>query len=111
MPPLLVVLVGLRLLGGVTREREEDVVERRPAQPDVVDLDPLLAEPAHDVDELRRAAVRSDRQPAGVPVDRAGSVRSEQRRRSLERLALVHDDLDPLAADLRLQLVRRSRAR
>ena len=48
------VFVGLQLLGRVPGEREEDVVERRPAQADVVDLDPLVAEPADDVDELRR---------------------------------------------------------
>ena len=39
------------------REREEDVVERRPAEADVVDRDRSLAEATHDVDELLRAAL------------------------------------------------------
>jgi hypothetical protein len=60
-------------------EGEEDVVEGRPAEPDVVDPDPLVAEPADDVDELRSAAVGRDREPARVLVDRAASVRCEQR--------------------------------
>ena len=54
--------VGLGLLlGGVAGERQEHVVERRPAQADVVDRDPRLVEVADDVDELLRAAVRRRR--------------------------------------------------
>ena len=51
---------------------EEDVVEGRPAQADVVDGDAGLVEVAHDLDERASPAARSARSAAaGVLVDRA----------------------------------------
>ena len=85
---------------------EEDVVQRRPAQarrrrPAIA----LVAEVAHDVDELlgappaaatvtRRSCSSTVRRPA--PAARAARPRSA---------GVADDDLDPLAADLALQLV------
>ena len=88
---------------------EEDVVERRPAQADVVDPDPGVPEPPHDVDELLRAAVR--RRSVSLRVC-SSSVAAPSGREQLavacEVVAVVDDDLDALAADLRLQLVGRA---
>ena len=48
---------------------EEDVVERRAAQPDVVDRDAGLVEVADDLDEALGAAAAGDGEPARVLVD------------------------------------------
>ena len=57
-------IVGWRL-GGVPGQRQEHVVERRPAQADVVDRDPGLVEVADDLDERLRAARRRARSACG----------------------------------------------
>ncbi len=87
------------------REREEHVVERRSPKPDIIDHDALLAEVAHDLDELLGASHGRDRDPARVLVDRCRSVGCQQLGDPAEQRAVVHDDLDPLAADLALELV------
>ena len=88
---------------------EEDVVERRPAQRDVVDPDPGSPSRRTTSTSCVRAAVGRDRDPPRVLVDRGAAVGREQlvpRARSSCRL--VDDDLDALAADLRLELVGRA---
>ena len=89
----------------MAREREEDVVQGRPAQADVVHRDALVPEPPDDVDELLGASPGGDRQPPRVLVDRRGAVRRQELGRVSEQGAVVDDDLDPLAAHLRLELV------
>ena len=88
----------------VAGEGEEDVVERRAAQADVVDGDAGLVEVADDLDEARGAAVR--RAPSGVRVcsSTVASPSASRARTSIARamsLAVVDDHLDALAADLR----------
>ena len=71
-------------------------------------VDPGLVEVAHDLHEDRRAATAGrDRQLAGVLVERdiAVAILREQRHRARDGCAIAHDDLDPLATDLRLELV------
>ena len=89
-------------------EGEEDVVERRSSQRDVVDADPRLVEVAHDLDEGASAGTRRRRQSARVLIggDVARAVAREDLLRSRDGIAVVDDDLDPLPADLRFQLVR-----
>ena len=53
------------VLGAVPGQRQEDVVERRPAQADVVDPDPGRVEVADDLDEALRAAARRARSACG----------------------------------------------
>ncbi len=92
----------------MTGELEEDVVERRPAERDVVDLDPGCAELLDDLDQVCGAAVGGDRDPPRVLLGRRGPIRRDQLRGAGELGGVVCDDLDPLAADLRLQLVCRT---
>ena len=94
-------------------ERQEDVVERRAADADVVDADRRLVEVAHDLDEAHRAAVGGYRQAAGVLVDRGlpVAVPVEHLDGPRDVRPVADDDLDPLAADLPLELVGGARAR
>ena len=98
------------VFGGVPGQREEHVVERRPAQADVVDGDPRVVEVAQDLDERLRAALRVDRQLARVLVERdlPAAAGGEDRGGALEVVAAMDDHLDPLAAELRLELVGRA---
>src|SRR5690348_17177636 len=87
---------------------EEHVIERRPPQPDVVDRDLGVVELAHDLREPVRTALRRHGDLAHVLVDRVLTVAvgSQYTDRSRDVGARVDDDLDPLASDLSLQLVR-----
>ena len=89
---------------------EEHVVERGPAQADVVDGDPCLVEVAQDLDERLRAALGLDGQLARVLVegDLPAAAGGQDRGRALEVVAAMDDHLDPLAAQLGLELVGRA---
>src|SRR5260221_9739284 len=95
---------GLRILdqGGVPGQPEEDVVQRRSSQRDVVDTDPGLVKIAHDLDQPGGAALRGDRQAAGVLVDDGclAADPGQELDRTRYRVAPVDDDLDPFATDL-----------
>ena len=67
--------------------------------------DPLVAEAPHDVHQLLGAAVRGDRETTRVLVERARAVDRQQCGCALQVVPVVDDDLDALAADLRLELV------
>src|SRR6185436_17697622 len=89
-------------------QRQEDVVERRSAKGDVVDPDTGVAERAHDADELLRPAIGRDGEPLRPLVERCRAVRGEHVRGLGEPGAIVDYNLDPLAADPALELVRRA---
>ena len=107
-PSVVVVLVvfGDR----VTGQRQEDVVERRPAEADVVDGDPRFVEVADDLRQVRRPVVGRDREPAGVQVEGAftGETADEDLACALDVVTGMDDDLDAGAADLSLELVGRA---
>ena len=91
--------------------RQEDVVERRPAQADVVDGDARLVEVAHDLDQRLRAA-RGGTVSSRVCSSSVGLADADRRIRTRRARgdvgSVVDDDLDALAADLRLELVGRA---
>ena len=103
-------VVVRRRLRGVPGQGEEHVVERGPAQTDVVDGDPGVVELAQDLDQGLGAALRVDGQLAGVLVQRdlPTAARSEDPGGALKVVAAMDDHLDPLPAELRLQLVGRA---
>ena len=88
-------------------QREEDVVERRAAEPDVVDRDPGVVEIADDLDEALGAGPRGRGDAARVVVDGglALAVARDDRDGLRDHRPVADDDLDPLAADLRLERV------
>ena len=101
------VLLLVGVLGVVAGERDEHVVEGGAAQPDVVDLDAAasssrmtsassLAPPVTGTVILRVCSSTARSRPCRSREHLAGGV---------DVVALVHDDLDALAADLRLELV------
>ena len=102
-------VVGL-LLGGVPGQRQEHVVERGPPQADVVDGDPGVVEVAQDLDQGLRAALGVDGQLARVLVERdlPAAAGGEDPGGALEVVAAMDDHLDPLAAQLGLELVGRA---
>src|SRR5215211_3226601 len=87
---------GLLLDGRVARQGEEDVVEGRSPEADVVDVDLRFIEVSQDLDERRRAAARGDREPPGVVVD--GDLTVAVPREHVDRAGNVlpgaDDDLD-----------------
>ena len=91
----------------MTGQRQEDVIERRPAEADVIDGDPRLVEVADDLGQVRRPAVGRDREPAGVQVEGAfaGETADEDLACALDVVTGMDDDLDAGPADLRLELV------
>ena len=95
------------LLGRVAGEREEHVVERRPAQRDVVDADAGVVERAARPRRSRRA--RRDRDAHDAVLD-VGALVGTSRAAPRSRARLVGGrrgcDLEPLAADAVLELVR-----
>src|SRR5918994_4929599 len=100
-------LVLLLTLGGAAGEREEDVVERRRAERDVVDSDPRLVEPPDGVGDRPAAVAKRD---ANEPVlGERLSVR-DRRDGGESRLdaAVLELDLEPLAADAGLERGRRA---
>ena len=100
------------VLGAVAGEGEEHVVERRAAQRDVVQCDAGRVEVAQRLGQHGGAAGDRGGEPAGVLVDldRAalGQLRRAPRARAGMSLAAGDHDLDPLAADLGLELVGRA---
>ena len=94
----------------MTGQRQEDVIERRPAEADVVDGDPRFVEVADDLRQVRRPVVGRDRQLAGVLVERAFAreTADEDLACALDVVAGMDDDLDAGPADLRLELVGRA---
>src|SRR5262245_25157382 len=76
----------------VSGQRKEDVVERRPAEGDVVDRDRRIVEPTNDLHERLRAPVRWHGQPAGVLVERHIVTAVLQQLGRLRDLRLVADD-------------------
>ncbi len=98
------------VLGGVAGEGEEHVVERRPAQADVEHLDLLLLEPAqHPQQRLLPVVDRHvERPPVVADLDLAPTCFAEHPTCGVALSRVGEHDLDPLAADLRLQLVGRA---
>jgi len=92
----------------VPGQRQEHVIEGRPPDADVVDDDPCLRQRADHLDERLRAARGRQRQLAGVGVDH-GVLDSEwpdEPSGTFRVRAFVDHDLDALATDLRLELIR-----
>ena len=100
---------GVAVLGRVAGEGEEDVVEVGPAQPDVQHLHAAALQPAQRLGEHLRATAHRQAEPPGLlvglrlvrPPAAAAAVR-RPRRASIDR---ADGELQPLTADLRLQLV------
>src|SRR4051794_14006297 len=86
-------------------EGEEDVVEGRAAQTDVVDHDARVAEVADDLDEALRPAEGGDGDAAGMGVERALAALGHELASTRDVVRTVDDHLDALTADLRLQVV------
>ena len=98
--------LAVALLGGTAGEREEDVVERGPVGGDVVDSDPGAVEPADGVGDRALAGADRDLEDA---VDRLGPLagqRLQRRARGIDLARIVEGDVEALAADLVLELVR-----
>jgi hypothetical protein len=95
----------------VPRDRHEHLVERRPAQPDPRQRHPGIGQAAHQDSEKRGGVVphRHD-DPPGDLVDRRRSLRAalDDGDRPPHRLGASHHDLDGVAADSGLELVRRA---
>ncbi len=90
----------------VPGELEEDVVEGGAAHGDVVDADARLVEPPDGVRDRPLARAEGNAQK---PVDAGGLLlgdRPERRDRLVAGTAVAELDLQPLAADLPLELVR-----
>ena len=107
------------LVGGAAGERQEDLVERRAAEADVVDVDVLLGKRADRVGDGRWRLLLATPGP-GLDTDGNPAVRLVDRRRlvaeSGEHLGrggevggVAHPDLDPVATGLALELARRAR--
>ena len=84
---------------------EEDVVERRAADGDVLDADAGLVEPARGLSDLA-GAVR-ERDAEGPVLDEGAPVRDrrEGRQRRLAPVSVVETDLELVAPNLVLQVV------
>jgi hypothetical protein len=93
----------------VPGQRQEHVIERWPPEGDVVDMDVGIPEVADDLHQGLGPADRLDRQLAGVLVELrlAGPVARQDRPGSLDLRPVVDHHLDPVVADLGLQLVGR----
>ena len=100
------------LLGDVSGQAQEDVIERRPTEADVIDDDARLIEFADDRGEPFRPAVRRRGDPTCVLIQRrrTDADLTEDPPRVVDAGPIVDDHLDPLAADLRLELVGRARS-
>src|SRR5687768_9959939 len=97
-------------LRGMAGEAEEHVVQRRAAKSDVVNGNVRLVQLSHDLNETARAISCGDRDASHVVVEGVltlGRAR-EQGDRARQLRPLADDYLDPLAADLRLELVGRA---
>src|SRR5688500_12548354 len=97
-------------LRGMAGEGEEHVVQRRAAKGDVVNGNVGLVQIAHDLNETARAAARGDGDASHMVVEGVltlGRAR-QQRDRARQRGPVADDYLDPLAADLRLELIGRA---
>jgi hypothetical protein len=91
----------------VAGQRQEDVVEGRSAQRQIVDRDPGGVEVADDLHQALRPAVGRDRDPAGPVVDDPLAVVGRDQRGGARQVGGgVDHDLDPLAADLGLERIR-----
>src|SRR5690349_20184457 len=86
---------------GMPGQAEEDVIERRSPEGDVIDGDTRLIEIADDLDQRSGATRRRHGDLAGVFVERAvaEAVAREDGRRSLDLRPLADHDLDALATD------------
>ena len=93
-----------------TGQGEEDLVERRPAQADVVELDVGGGEQAHRIGEAGGAVVDGHGHPARRVVD--PRLLAPEWRQQLDGVAQVvgpaDADLDDVASGQRLQLIRRA---
>ena len=110
-PPRPARLLALgRLLGGVSGEREEHVVERGPVDLEVLELHAGLVEPSHGLREYARAGAdrHADRAALALRLPRPVGHRPERLERTIAVGGLTEDDLDALAAVAVLQLVGRA---
>ena len=87
---------------------QECLVERGPAQPDVLDRDPRVDQGPHHVGEGGDPIGHRGAEPTGlgVAVRGRGADPPDDLGGEVQFGRVVHHDLDPIAADLRLQLVR-----
>ena len=97
-----------RRLGGVARERDEDVVERRPPDRDVVDADAGAVEPADRLGDPPRPRLSGSARIAALALRAVVGERDERLDRVVGGGAVGERHLEPLAADAVLQLVRRA---
>jgi hypothetical protein len=101
LPPCLSRRRGCGFFGGVTRQRQEDVIERGAPEPEVVNGDSGVVENAADLHELLHAAVAWQRDAALVFID--GMVAVTGTRQLFGGPgnvgAIVQDDLDAFAAN------------
>ncbi len=98
-------------LGGMSGQCQEDIIQCRSAKADVVDVDAAVVEVTNDLNRVVARLRGWHRETPGVLVERAFAVACTAAVISIACaifVAPVDDDLDPLAADLRLELVRRS---
>src|SRR4051812_17883977 len=95
------------VLGAMAGERDEDVVERRAAQPDVVDLHSTGVQFADDFGEQLAPADHRHGDLAGVLLHRGLALAQPPQHMLGDRdvLPLVHHALPPLPADAGLELV------
>ncbi len=97
-----------RLLGGMAGQRQEHVVERRPAQVDVLDADPLVGEAAAPPRDHAAAGAHRHADQAVLGHRRVIGHGRQRRDGAVAVVGSLELDLDALAADAVLELVRRA---